>query len=871
VLFALALVLSFSLVPAVVSANPDNGDINITVVDMNGTPVPGSQGAKAKLWGWDSGAGAWAVFDIKDADENGVVTYTAAEIAAKITGAYHFNINTWGIPDNTAACSRTDKPDGFWSQFIDYDTGVEYNYSILTATSGGEGVGVTWNGANSKLEYSVDLGDRDDSSADWLSDFLSIEKKNASTPDNPDCIGSTYGTNIVFPAGWLEAEGYTVDDGGAANGDYCYLHLTRASDGYDETFLAEKSTDGLTYTVPLVEYTKQEGPKEDGSYNKDTNTYTLTFDPTSVFDPCNAWNTGIFYDGPGMKDGSKYYAVLRVRLKDTPAAGLNTMVTPGAATTVFDPIEGPVVNANTGAHYYSIQSAIDDALADDTITCAAGAYNEHVIVDRALTLSGANAGIPGTGTRGAESIIDADYDGGWDDDGITIASGGVTVDGFKIIEADDPIIAMFSASTDNMTNIIIKNNYIDNAAGATRTSGTEGICFIAMDEHYSADGAVIKDNYVKPSQDTNAISLDGLTGAFTVEGNTIEDARNGLWLSALPNNFQWYGRVSLTGTEIKDNIIQDLRCSWSTGIGLSYVDGDINITGNTVACNVSDSIGLQSGSSWHETNYHAGSYATGLNIVGNDIYNNGWAGVYLIDGSDDISIHWNNIYNNGSYGVHGAGAASVVDAENNWWGADDGPGGVGPGSGDTVSANVDYDPWLGAGPTEVESETVTGDGTMEDTPTGGDVSIDATGEHTITTAKYEDNPGGTPTFEATGDYYDVHLDDDSGVNSLTIEFCPADEDTVIYYWDETSSSWKPCSNQSYSAGCIVVTVSDSTFPSLSDLSGLPFAPGTPYPPMAVGGEAYPVNKLGILAPWIGLALVIALGGGILVMRRRRAD
>ena len=37
----------------------------------------------------------------------------------------------------------------------------------------------------------------------------------------------------------------------------------------------------------------------------------------------------------------------------------------------------------------------------------------------------------------------------------------------------------------------------------------------------------------------------------------------------------------------------------------------------------------------------------------------------------------------------------------------------------------------------------------------------------------------------------------------------------------------------------------------------------------VGGEAYPVNKVTLLAPWLGLALFLA-GGGILAMRRRRA-
>ena len=38
----------------------------------------------------------------------------------------------------------------------------------------------------------------------------------------------------------------------------------------------------------------------------------------------------------------------------------------------------------------------------------------------------------------------------------------------------------------------------------------------------------------------------------------------------------------------------------------------------------------------------------------------------------------------------------------------------------------------------------------------------------------------------------------------------------------------------------------------------------------VGGELYPVNKLSILAPWLGLALLLALGGGFVVVRRRFA-
>jgi len=46
-----------------------------------------------------------------------------------------------------------------------------------------------------------------------------------------------------------------------------------------------------------------------------------------------------------------------------------------------------------------------------------------------------------------------------------------------------------------------------------------------------------------------------------------------------------------------------------------------------------------------------------------------------------------------------------------------------------------------------------------------------------------------------------------------------------------------------------------------------YAFGSPTPPPSVGGEAYPINKLAILAPWIALAAVIA--GASVFMRRRR--
>jgi hypothetical protein len=38
----------------------------------------------------------------------------------------------------------------------------------------------------------------------------------------------------------------------------------------------------------------------------------------------------------------------------------------------------------------------------------------------------------------------------------------------------------------------------------------------------------------------------------------------------------------------------------------------------------------------------------------------------------------------------------------------------------------------------------------------------------------------------------------------------------------------------------------------------------------LGGEAHPVNKLAILAPWIALAAAIIAGASLVMLRRRRA-
>ena len=91
-----------------------------------------------------------------------------------------------------------------------------------------------------------------------------------------------------------------------------------------------------------------------------------------------------------------------------------------------------------------------------------------------------------------------------------------------------------------------------------------------------------------------------------------------------------------------------------------------------------------------------------LNVYGNTITNN-YMGIWVasLGGTYDVpdgAINFNEIYGNEQYGIsldQNAPNGYPLDAIINWWGDCSGPGGVGTGSGDAVSDNVSYDPWVG--------------------------------------------------------------------------------------------------------------------------------------------------------------------------------
>ena len=492
-----------------------------------------------------------------------------------------------------------------------------------------------------------------------------------------------------------------------------------------------------------------------------------------------------------------------------------------------------VVNDVNSAESVTIKDIKIDALNVETNTSGASKFVE-------MLCTGSNATIDGVTFYGnLDWPDDALYLTPWDQAAVTVEVKNCDFSRFWF----NAITANFSGLIANIHhNIITGRGQVSNGAGngiqygwgCTGTASYNTISDLAYISEsvyvdagimFWATNATASNNTITDCQ-TGVLVQAREAGTFvvTVENNTISAPGlsagvrdiEGINVSANENS------PSITAT-IQGNDLSGGGLGDGIGIGLSEGGDSPNVTA-TISNNKI--------SGWKEGIWLAESTGT-VTITGNTIANNDStaSGIHVIAGVDvsNVEAHFNNIEGNTGYGVYNGGTGTF-DAVNNQWGDASGPTHVDnpDGTGDAVSNNVNYDPWLGADVEESKIEDVSGTGgtiPADESPTGGEVTVSGAGipvDAALTVATYADNPGGATTFTASGDYWDVHLSNDTNVDSVTVNFCPADSEDIIYYWD--GSDWIACSNQVYDGVCITVTIeTGDTAPSLADLTGLPFA------------------------------------------------
>ena len=345
----------------------------------------------------------------------------------------------------------------------------------------------------------------------------------------------------------------------------------------------------------------------------------------------------------------------------------------GSSTATAAPFATLCVNpGGTGGCFASIQAAINAASPGDTIDVAAGTYNEQIAINKTLTLHGAMAGIDARTRIGSESVINHA------DGPVQILANNVVIDGFTIQGAStDPSAPPFAAlgagiwtnpgfsgtnGGHQILNNIVQNNIIGiylNNTGVLQTTlqrnllrnnnltGPAGGRSIYSD--LGLQNAVIDQNVFTGDADTGIFTAGslGTQSNITISSNSSVGERLVVFLNT-------------TSSQITGNTMTSTP--QSSAITIAGGNDNITIRGNTLINNVNAGIRVQDAI--------GGSPNTNVTIDHNRLVGNPVGGVELLAG----------------------GYTGTLDAQNNWWGCNAGPGSAGCDS--TTGTGIDSNPWL---------------------------------------------------------------------------------------------------------------------------------------------------------------------------------
>jgi len=335
--------------------------------------------------------------------------------------------------------------------------------------------------------------------------------------------------------------------------------------------------------------------------------------------------------------------------------------------TLFNTSYGNTWYVHPDSTLNTIQTGLDSCSENDTVLVAAGTYFENIIwpntqgIDLISEYGRDTTIIDGSDI--AEVII---MDVGLDSTTI--------IKGFTITHGDATYAGGINCSSNSSPSIMNNTITENNAAIGGAIHCDQSIPFITdniISNNTSTAGAGIYCSYLGNAIITNNI----ITGNI----NNISIGGGILVIESSP--LISYNTITM------NTAIEGGGIFCGTNIGVVCAPTIIN---NTISNNTAN----------EGAGIHCAISSCSPTIDSCIISNNNGDGIFLRDLANPI-IHYNNITGNTGYGVINTDSTLTIDATNNWWGNPSGPGGFGPGTGDSVSLYVNYDPWL-TNPVSVE-------------------------------------------------------------------------------------------------------------------------------------------------------------------------
>ena len=192
------------------------------------------------------------------------------------------------------------------------------------------------------------------------------------------------------------------------------------------------------------------------------------------------------------------------------------------------------VTVNSG----TVQRGIDIASDGWTENVAAGTFNESLIVNKQLTIKGAQAGVPAKGRSGTESVIDPNSS---PNHGFKIVTDNVTIDGFTITNsAAYPalpterygVVTIEKNSAGNFTGINVKNNLISRQFKAVDFNSTDNFEISGNWLHGENDAYNYGCTWIASYGTTSSNGLitnndlDGYSSAIEIQGADLQPVSN---------------------------------------------------------------------------------------------------------------------------------------------------------------------------------------------------------------------------------------------------------------------------------------------------------------------------------------------------------